>query len=65
MSSGITWNEFTSIFSGLTEWVHTLYLLLDSIILIKMGSAELSLFDFGLFIVFMEIVLIIYLRLRT
>ena len=64
MSIALTWNDFTSIFTGLSEWVYTLYSLLDSIILIKMGSVELSLFDFGLFIVFMEVVLIIYLRLR-
>ena len=65
MSIALTWNEFTSIFTGLTDWVHTLYALFDSVILIRMGSAELSLFDFGLFIIFMEVVLIIYLRLRS
>lgn len=64
MSIALTWNDFTSIFTGLTEWVYTLYELFDSIVLIRMGTAELSLFDFGLFLLFMEVVLIIYLRLR-
>lgn len=64
MSIALTWNDFTLIFTGLTEWVYDIYALLDNVVLIKMGSAELSLFDFGLFLLFMEVVLIIYLRLR-
>ena len=64
MSIALTWNDFTLIFTGLTEWVYDIYALLDNVVLIKMGSSELSLFDFGLFLLFMEVVLIIYLRLR-
>lgn len=64
MTVALSWSDFGSIFSGLAEWVHTLYDLFDSVVLIEMGSAELSLLDFGLFLLFMEIVLIIYLRLR-
>jgi len=64
MSEGLTWNSFVLIFDGLKTWVYSLYELLDSIVLIQMGTTELTLFGFGLFLLFMEVVLIIYLRLR-
>ena len=64
MTVALSWSDFGSIFSGLSEWVYSLYELLDSIVLIQMGTTELTLFGFGLFLLFMEVVLIIYLRLR-
>ena len=64
MSSALSWDTFVLIFDGLKTWVYSLYELLDSIVLIQMGTTELTLFGFGLFLLFMEVVLIIYLRLR-
>ena len=64
MSTALSWDTFVLIFDGLKTWVYSLYELLDSIVLIQMGTTELTLFGFGLFLLFMEVVLIIYLRLR-
>ena len=64
MSTALSWDTFVLIFDGLKTWVYSLYELLDSIVLIQMGTTELTLFGFGLFLLFMEVVLIIYLRPR-
>lgn len=63
-----SWSSFTSMFAALKEWVGTIIDLLDSIILIELDVSgnhlQYSMFDFGISLLAMSVILIIYLRLR-
>lgn len=59
-----TWNSFVSVFNGLKDWVWDVYELLDSIVLIRVGTVNFTFFDFGIAILILEVFLIVYLRIR-
>ena len=59
-----SWDAFLTVFNGLKEWVWDVYRLLDSIVLIQVGTIEFSIFDFGIAVLILEVFLIVYLRIR-
>lgn len=60
-----TWSSFTQLFAALKDWVGTVIDLLDNIILLEFGNGvQYSMFDFGISLLAMSVILIIYLRLR-
>lgn len=59
-----SWESFKDIFDALKEWVWDVYELLDSIVLIRVGTINFTFFDFGIAILILEVILIVYLRIR-
>ena len=59
-----TWDSFKTVFDGLKDWVWDVYRLLDSIVLIRVGNINFTFFDFGIAILILEVLLIVYLRIR-
>ena len=59
-----TWDSFVTVFNGLRQWVWDVYELLDSIVLIRVGTINFTFFDFGIAILILEVLLIVYLRIR-
>ena len=59
-----TWDSFKTVFDGLKVWVWDVYELLDSIVLIRVGTVNFTFFDFGIALLILEVLLIIYLRIR-
>ena len=59
-----TWDSFLTVFDGLKVWVWDVYELLDSIVLIRAGTINFSFFDFGIALLILEVLIIVYLRLR-
>lgn len=59
-----TWDSFVTVFNGLKDWVWDVYELLDSIVLIRVGTVNFTFFDFGIALLILEVLLIVYLRIR-
>lgn len=59
-----SWESFVAVFNGLRDWVWDAYELLDSIVLIQVGSTHFSFFDFGIGLLILEVFLIVYLKVR-
>lgn len=59
-----SWDSFVTVFNGLKDWVWDVYELLDSIVLIRVGSVNFTFYDYGIALLILGVLLIVYLRMR-
>lgn len=65
MSSAFTVNTFGTFFQAIYDWTWGLFHMLDSIVLVQFNGYAITIYNLGIFVIFAEVLFIIYIRLRS